>query len=1167
MFSFFNNFIPKKGDHIVIDRVVSGGEAIIIADLLAKKISHSNKILFIAKDARKFLELETCLNFLVPDAKILHFPAWDCLPYDRSSPSLAVLAERLNCLFELSKIKRNNEKVIILTSVNAILQKVIPEDILQTYFIPLQVGQKIEMSKIISSLEQYAFERVDIVKDIGEFAVRGGVIDIFLPDNNNPIRLDFFGNILENIRTFNSSTQKSLETLQNIILKPTSEVILSPETIENFRVNFLKEFGAKNLNQNNNYQSIIAQRRILGIEHWLPFFYNQLTDFFDYLDETTIVIDHLFEKAIEERNKLITDYYNARLEQLTIQNDNDQYGYTPIKPCLLYLSPSELKNKLKNNYTLVELTFLDISFSEGKYLFHSHMNLTRNFSKEKNLQQGELFNKVIKYLGELRQEKKKILIAGWAESSLERLIQLLKDLGLEKLEKVNNLNQFRDLPNNFIAYGVLPIENGINLKDLIIIGEQDILGDRLVRSSTKKRKASKFIAETTALNKDDIVVHINHGIGRFISLRTITIDGAAHDCLEILYAGQDKLLLPVENIELLSRYGGEAASVSLDRLGSGAWQLKKAKLKKKLLEIAGQLIKTAAARLTKTAPQISVIETAYEEFVARFPYEETEDQKTAIQDTLTDLQSKRPMDRLICGDVGFGKTEVALRAAFVTAMQGYQVAVIVPTTLLSRQHYKNFCQRFEGFGLNIAQVSRMVPAKEIVKTKKLLADGTINIVIGTHALLNKDIKFNNLALLIIDEEQHFGVTHKEKLKQNKPDLHVLTLSATPIPRTLQMSLNGVQDLSLMTIPPIDRMVTKTMLSPFDPLIIRETLLREYYRGGQSFYVCPRISDLAFIENFIKTQVPEIKAISAHGKMASSELDNIMNVFYDGQYDILISTSIIESGLDIPTANSIIIHRADMFGLAALYQLRGRVGRSKQRAYALLTIPVNKELSKTAQQRLKVIQSLDTLGGGFQLANHDMDIRGAGNILGEEQSGHIKEVGFELYQQMLEEAIAQCKGEEISNEHEWSPQISIGTSVMIPESYIPDLQLRISLYRKLGNLTLSEEIESFAIELIDRFGSFPAEVEHLLKIVYIKILCRKANIEKLDAGPKGVVIHFRNSSFANPMALVNFITQQGNLAKIRPDQSLLFIRDWKDNDKKIKGLEALLNHLIKLANLS
>ncbi len=524
------------------------------------------------------------------------------------------------------------------------------------------------------------------------------------------------------------------------------------------------------------------------------------------------------------------------------------------------------------------------------------------------------------------------------------------------------------------------------------------------------------------------------------------------------------------------------------------------------------------------------------------------------------------MDRLVCGDVGFGKTEVALRAAFVMAMSGQQVAVVVPTTLLARQHYRSFSERFAGFPLKLRQLSRFVDAKTARETKAGLESGEVDVVVGTHALLAKGIVFRNLGLVIVDEEQHFGVGHKERLKALKADVHVLTLTATPIPRTLQLALSGVRDLSLIATPPIDRLAVRTFVTPFDPLTVREALLREHYRGGQSFYVCPRISDLREAEEFLKATVPEVKPAIGHGQMTPSALEDVMTAFYDRKVDVLISTNIVESGLDIPTANTMIVHRADMFGLSQLYQLRGRIGRAKQRAYAYLTTPADKKLTETAERRLQVLQSLDQLGAGFSVASHDLDIRGAGNLLGEEQSGHVREVGIELYQEMLEEAVSQMRSGQAEEEiaDQWSPQINIGASVLIPEGYVTDLNVRMSLYRRLSGIETREDIERFAAELIDRFGPLPEEVQHLFDIVAIKQLCRAAQVEKIDAGPKGGTIAFRNNQFPNPVALVKLINTHPGTMKVRPDQKIVVQRDWPTPESRLKGAKALLGQLAKLA---
>ncbi len=711
---------------------------------------------------------------------------------------------------------------------------------------------------------------------------------------------------------------------------------------------------------------------------------------------------------------------------------------------------------------------------------------------------------------------------------------------------------------------MLGLEQGFDAPGIAVIAEQDILGDRLVRPRRKARRAADVITEATSLGVGDFVVHADHGIGRFDGLTTITALGAPHDCLEIGYAGGDKLYLPVENIELLTRYGSAESGTQLDRLGGAGWQSRKARLKQRLREIASELIKIAALRQLRQAPSMVPPHGSYEEFVARFPYDETDDQAASIQTVLDDLASGKPMDRLVCGDVGFGKTEVALRAAFIAALAGFQVAVVVPTTLLARQHFATFSQRFKGLPIRVAQASRLVSAKDLSAVKAGISDGTIDIVVGTHALLGKSIAFQRLGLLIVDEEQHFGVGHKERLKQLREDVHVLTLTATPIPRTLQLALSGVRELSLITTPPVDRLAVRTYISPFDPVIIREALRRERYRGGQSFYVVPRISDLEDVAEFLAEQTPELRVGRAHGQLAPSTLEDVMTAFYDGKYDVLLSTAIVESGLDIPNANTLIVHRADMFGLAQLYQLRGRVGRSKTRAYAYFTTP-NEKLSGGAERRLKVLQSLDTLGAGFSLASHDLDIRGAGNLLGEEQSGHIREVGFELYQSMLEEAVAALKGGDLGEaQDQWSPQISLGTSVLIPESYVADLQLRLGLYRRLSLLEKRADIDNFAAELVDRFGELPTEVTHLLDVMEIKALARQGGLAQVDAGPKGAVIGFRKNQFANPEGLVAFMQKSRGNVKMQADHKLVFKADWDLPEKRLKGVRTLVAQLAEIA---
>ena len=710
------------------------------------------------------------------------------------------------------------------------------------------------------------------------------------------------------------------------------------------------------------------------------------------------------------------------------------------------------------------------------------------------------------------------------------------------------------------------LERGFVADGIAVTAEQDILGERIARPPRRRRRADQFIADATEIAEGDLVVHQDHGIGRYEGLTTIEVSGAPHDCLRLTYDGGDRLFVPVENIEILSRFGTETAGVALDKLGGVSWQNRKAKAKSRIRDMAGELIRTAALRRMKDGTLATPPEGLWDEFCSRFPFAETEDQARAIADVLEDLSAGRPMDRLICGDVGFGKTEVALRAAFVSAMSGSQVAVVVPTTLLARQHARTFTARFQGFPVRVAQLSRMVTAKEAAEVRAGLKDGSVNIVVGTHALLAKGIEFSDLGLVIVDEEQHFGVKHKEALKALKTDVHVLTLTATPIPRTLQLALTGVREMSVIATPPVDRLAVRTFIMPWDPVVLREAIQRERFRGGQVFCVVPRIEDMAKVAERLTEIVPEARVVQAHGRVSPTELERIMTEFGDGKHDVLLATNIVESGLDMPAVNTLLIHRADMFGLAQLYQLRGRVGRGKLRGYAYLTWPQSHRLSAAAEKRLEVMQTLDNLGAGFTLASHDLDIRGAGNLLGEEQSGQIREVGIELYQQMLEEAVADIKAGQgrdgAESERDWTPQINLGLPVLIPEGYVADLPVRLGLYRRIGALASDAETDAMGAELADRFGPVPAEVENLLQVVAIKRLCREAGVEKLDAGPKGVVLSFRGNRFADPAGLVGWVQAQKGQVKLRPDHKLALLREM-DLPQRVKAARDLLASLARL----
>jgi transcription-repair coupling factor (superfamily II helicase) len=1152
-----------SGRPLTLGGIADGAEGLVIADM-ARAIAAGAKppaisIAVICRDGPRMATLARGLAFFAPDIEVLEFPAWDCLPYDRVSPHAAAVAQRMMTLARLARVKGRERPAVLLTTVNAVLQRVPAREIIARQSLSAAPGNLLPMAGIVQWLELNGFNRAATVREAGDYAVRGGIVDLFPPGMDQPVRLDFFGDTLESIRSFDPETQRTDADLRALDLVPVAEFQLTSDTIRLFRTGYVAAFGAAGPDDVL-YEAVSEGRRYAGMEHWLPLFHQRMETLFDYIEGSPVALEPLAEEAAHERIAQIADYYDARRQAL------DQSGagvpYKPLPPDRLYFAEDEWRERLKST-ALARLT--PFSTPDGADAIEIGMRAGHNFTAERSEAGKNVFEAVTRHVQALQAAGKRVIVALWSDGSRERMAHVLAEHGLMNLSPVPSWPQALALPRHQVALAVLGVESGFETEQVALISEEDILGERLVRTRRQSKRPENFIAEVTSLSAGDLVVHVDHGIGRFVGLRTIEAMGEPHDCLEIHYAGGDKLFLPVVNIELLSRYGSEDAGVELDRLGSGAWQARKSRMKNRIREIAGELIKIAAERQLREAPRLTVETGVYDEFCARFPYEETDDQLASITAVLNDLSSGRPMDRLICGDVGFGKTEVALRAAFTTAMNGKQVAVVVPTTLLSRQHMKTFSERLRDYPVHIAQASRLVSTAELAKAKKGLADGTVDIIVGTHALLGKTIKFKDLGLIVVDEEQHFGVAHKEKLKQLRAEVHVLTLTATPIPRTLQLALSGVREMSIIATPPVDRLAVRTFVSPFDPVVVREALLRERYRGGQAFYVCPRIEDLAEAKSFLDSHVPEVRVAVAHGQMPSTVLEDIMAAFYDGKFDVLLSTTIIESGLDIPNANTLIVHRADRFGLSQIYQLRGRVGRAKLRAYALLTLPNNRKITPQAERRLKVLQSLDTLGAGFQLASHDLDIRGAGNLLGEEQSGHIKEVGFELYQQMLEEAVITMKsGISAPVADRWSPQITIGTPVLIPEDYVADLPVRLALYRRLAEIEDERDIESFGAELVDRFGPLPEEVEYLLQIVAIKALCRRANVERIEVGPKGAVLAFRDSTFANPEGLIGYIAKHPEGARVRPDMKVVFFDEWDSAKERLKGATGILRTLAGIA---
>ena len=1151
------DYIAKTEGRFTLSGAPSGYDAWLAAEVARRR---GSPVLYVASDEAQAEALAAAVSFFAPGLALLPFPAWDCLPYDRVSPKPDIESARLATLAALAKGIEGS--ALIVTSVPAILQRVPPRAaIAQASFIA-RMGEAVDRDALVAFLAGNGYVRAGTVRDPGDFALRGGIVDLWPPGSEEPLRLDFFGETLDAIRKFDAASQLSNDNVARIELLPASEAPLSETSVRRFRAGYVAAFGPSG--DDPLYESVSARRKAQGMEHWLPLFYDRLETLFDYLPRTLVMLGHQVEESKAARLELISDCFGTR-EQFRHQEPDARSfkaaPYKPLKPDALYPTDSEWTAALAK-HLVRDLT--PFQAPESKTSVDAGGRQGRDFAPERAGGNLNVFQVAADHLVALQGQGKRVVVASWTEGSAERMGGVLSDHGIAAIRRIEDWPETLELDPRAVGMACLGIERGFEAPDFALISEQDILGDRMVRAQTRHRRAQNFLSEASSLAPGDLVTHIEHGVGRYMGLKAIEALGAPHDCLEIQYDG-GKLFLPVENIELLTRYGSDEGAV-LDRLGGAGWQQRKARMKERVRAIAAELIRVAAARELKSLPPVEPPHGLYDEFCARFPYQETEDQEKAIAETIADLGRGRPMDRLVCGDVGFGKTEVALRAAFVAAMAGEQVAVVVPTTLLARQHYRAFAERFMGFPVKVRQLSRFVDAKEARETREALAEGNVDIVVGTHALLAESIKFKRLGLVVVDEEQHFGVAHKERLKNLKADVHVLTLTATPIPRTLQLALSGVRDLSLITTPPIDRLAVRTFVTPFDPLVVREALLREHYRGGQSFFVAPRIADLREADAFLKATVPEVKTAVAHGQMSAHLLEDVMTAFYERKIDVLVSTNIVESGLDIPTANTMIVQRADMFGLSQLYQVRGRIGRSKARAYAYLTTQPDKKLTETATRRLEVLQSLDQLGAGFSIASHDMDIRGAGNLLGEEQSGHVREVGIELYQEMLEEAVSSLRegADDSTVEDQWSPSINLGASVLIPEDYVADLNVRMSLYRRLSGLGSRADIDAFAAELIDRFGPLPDEVKHLFEIVAIKQLALAAGVEKIDAGPKGGTIAFRNNHFANPAALIQLISQHSGTMKVRPDQKIVVTRDWPTPDDRLRGAKALLTQLAKLA---
>lgn len=1129
--------------------------------VLAEAFQAGKPLIFVARDDARLAAVQAGLQHIAPKLDLWVLPAWDCLPFDRLSPQTGLVGRRVETLARLSAGEKPS---ILLTTINAVLQKLPPANYFEDRSLVITQGCAHSPSTLAEFLAKHAYLRTDTVRETGEFAIRGGIVDVFPSGHASPVRLDFFGDEIESMRVFDAGSQRSIGNLNRLILRPVTEFMLTESTITRFRTGYLKAFGAA-ASRDALYESVSAGRMHPGIEHWLPLFHNHLETLADYCPGWPLFLDHEGEAASASRQAQIQDFFEARNQRA----GNDQTSlYRPLSPDQLYLSAKQTETLI----TAVSTRRLYAFAAPGSVTTDPSKPVRNDAGGRSGIKQSSsgaakaITDCVMLIAAEREGYNRPVLLACSSTGAASRLTDLLEgQMGTGTVQRVADLSK---LQAGGLYISQWPLEKGFQTDYLLVIAEPDIFGQRLLRPQSKRGRGDDFLREVSALETGDLVVHAEHGIGRYDGLVIINSAGSDHDCLHLVYAGGDKLYLPVENIELLSRYGSSDSNAQLDRLGGVAWQARVARIKGRVRIMAEQLIKIAAARQRAKAEPLIAEGGSFAEFCGRFAFPETDDQLNAIADVVDDLASGKASDRLICGDVGFGKTEVAMRAAFIAAMAGYQVAVVTPTTLLARQHGKVFVERFAGFPLKIGVLSRMTAASEAKNMRVGIASGDIQIAIGTHALLAKTINFNHLGLLIIDEEQHFGVAQKERLKELRGDIHVLTLSATPIPRTLQMALSGVRDMSLIATPPVDRLAVRTFVGPWDGVVLREAIHREMFRGGQIFVVCPRIDDMQRVYDRVVSLVPAARILSAHGRMAPNELDSVMTKFADGEADVLLSTNIVESGIDIPSANTMIIHRADMFGLSQLYQLRGRVGRGRQRAYAYLTSDPKRLLSPQARRRLEVMQTLDTLGAGFTLASYDMDIRGAGNLLGDEQSGHVREVGVELYQEMLRQAVDSAKMGKTGNDDSeietiWTPQINVGIEVRIPESYIPDLNVRLSIYRRIGALSDPSATDMMIAELVDRFGALPDSVRNLFAFIELKQLCRSANIGKIDVGPKGISLSFRDDQFAAPEQLIGWIAGQDGRVQLRPDHRLFVKLSLHDSNMQVPACRDIVQQLINL----
>lgn len=1083
-------------------------------------------------------------------------PAWDVVAFEDISPTPEVVAARIEGVFHLHQT--NNP--IIVTTPAALLQRMPPRDAFAERMHYFVEGEDIDVEAVARDLDAWGYRRIGLVEDRGEFSVRGGIIDVFPPAHAQPLRIELYGDMIETIREFDPVTQRSLEAQPEFLLLPVKEFDVTAQTdrthlreIESRLLDL--EVGRKERNEL--LEALGSGIAIPGVEFFLPYLHRQLGTIVDHFPNgTTLWVDNPAD--VEAALSRVWSEIERRAEERAAE-----HRYFP-PPEDLFVSASDWRAAAKALPT-IEIEPLELLAAPEA----TPAAVVRSFGTgDLKIEQGgggqaASFAPVVERIGEWKRDGQRVVLIAGTEAHGERLVRLFGNHDMDLTRVAGSLDELleRGVTGPFLFVG--PLANGFRMPGdrLVLATEADIFGDTRRRRRSRRVEAKQLLKNLSQLKPDDYVVHIDHGVGHYRGLTHLSVAGAEGDYLFLEYAGGDRLYLPVDRIGLVQRYvGSEGAKPALDKLGGTNWDKVKAKTRESILAMAGELLEIYAAREVEEAKSVEPPDDVFSQFEAAFPFEETPDQQRAIDEVIEDLQKTKPMDRLICGDVGYGKTEVAVRAAFLAALSGRQVAVLVPTTVLAQQHYNTFKERLSGYPVRVAQLSRFLEKSEIKKTVEQVGEGKVDVVIGTHRLLQKDVKFQDLGLLVVDEEHRFGVKHKERIKQMRKLVHVLTLTATPIPRTLQMSLFGIRDLSVIETPPIDRLAIRTYVTRRDEGIIREAILRELEREGQVFYVYNRVETIEIMAQRLREIVPEAEVAVAHGQMAEGELQKVMNAFFDKQSNVLVCSAIIESGLDVPKANTILIDRADHFGLAQLYQMRGRVGRSHERAYAYLMIPGEQVISKDAQKRLRALQELDDLGGGFKLAAHDLEIRGAGNLLGKQQSGHVTSVGFELYQQMMEDAVQELRGARANRVIE--PEIQLGIPAYVPESYIVDEGQRLALYRRLADVRTAKEIDEIADEMRDRYGPIPPLADSFLRLMDLRRYLKTEMVTRAALHERAVSLQFHDEAPVSVDRLVELVEDGDGKFRLSADFQLTFELDSDDWDGVVEETKSVLLQLRK-----